>query len=49
MVSSISTASAESLGLDVGVKAFAVIKTSNVMVAVWSKFYSAAFSREATE
>ena len=28
------TASAESLGLDVGVKAFAVIKASNVMVAV---------------
>jgi len=28
------TASAESLGLDVGVKAFAVIKASSVMVAV---------------
>ena len=34
IVSSITTASAESLGLDVGVKAFAVIKASNVMVAV---------------
>ena len=33
IVSSI-TASAESLGLDVGVKAFAVIKASSVMVAV---------------
>ena len=30
----VSSASAESLGLDVGVKAFAVIKASNVMVAV---------------
>ena len=34
IVSSITTASAESLGLDVGVKAFAVIKASSVMVAV---------------
>ena len=34
IVSSITTASAESLGLEVGKTAFAVIKASNVMVAV---------------
>ncbi len=34
LVSSITTTSAENLGLEVGKTAFAVIKASNVMVAV---------------